>query len=79
MGQSSDPDDRIHSGPHPDARAGHPGFDQDLHRFKYAMALFFGPIHGLGFSSYLRNLLLSGAAIGLSLILYVERWPFSPA
>ncbi len=95
------------------------------HRFKYAIAMFFGLIHGLGFSNYLRsllgseqelllplfsfnlglelgqimivlivllvsfilvniigmkrrewNLLLSGAAIGVSLILCVERWPF---
>jgi hypothetical protein len=95
------------------------------HRFKYATALFFGLIHGMGFSSYLRsllgtegnlvgplfafnvgleigqviivlivlfvsflvtdiigmkkrewNLLLSGAAIGVSLVLCVERWPF---
>ena len=95
------------------------------HRFKYATALFFGLIHGLGFSNYLRsllgserelvlplfsfnlglelgqimivgivllvsfllvevlgvkkrdwNLLLSGAAIGISLILCIERWPF---
>ena len=94
------------------------------HRFKYAIALFFGLIHGLGFSNYLRsllgseqdlilplfsfnlglelgqimivlavllvsyvlvnftgmkrkewNLILSGAAIGVSLILCVERWP----
>jgi hypothetical protein len=99
--------------------------DRASHRFKYAMALFFGLIHGLGFSNYLRsllgteqdlllplfsfnlglelgqimivlivlgvsfilvnvvgmkrrewNLLLSGAAIGVSLILCVERWPF---
>jgi hypothetical protein len=98
--------------------------DRASHRFKYAMALFFGLIHGLGFSNYLRsllgteqdlllplfsfnlglelgqimivlvvllvsfilvnivgmkrrewNLLLSGAAIGVSLILCVERWP----
>jgi len=27
------------------------------HRFKYVTALFFGLIHGLGFSNYLRNLL----------------------
>ena len=95
------------------------------HRFKYGMALFFGLIHGLGFSNYLRsllgsennlllplfsfnlgieiaqvvvvlivlivsfllvdvlgmkrrewNLLLSGAAMGVSLILCIERWPF---
>ena len=94
------------------------------HRLKYAMALFFGLIHGLGFSNYLRsllggeqelvlplfafnlgleigqilivglvlvisvllvqaggvkrrdwNLLLSGAAMGVSLILCIERWP----
>ena len=96
------------------------------HNFKYGTALFFGLIHGLGFSSYLRsllgtennlliplfsfnvglelgqimiviivlilsflavdaagmkrrdwNLLLSGAAIGVSLILCIERWPFA--
>ena len=102
------------------------GSDHTLsHRFKYAIAMFFGLIHGLGFSNYLRsllgteqdlllplfsfnlglelgqimivlvvllvsfvlvniiglkrrewNLLLSGAAIGVSLILCVERWPF---
>lgn len=102
------------------------GSDHALsHRFKYAVAMFFGLIHGLGFSNYLRsllgseqdlllplfsfnlglelgqimivllvllvsfvlvnvfgmkrrewNLLLSGAAIGVSLILCVERWPF---
>jgi hypothetical protein len=95
------------------------------HRIKYAIAMFFGLIHGLGFSNYLRsllgteqdlllplfsfnlglelgqimivlvvllvsftlvniigmkrrewNLLLSGAAIGVSLILCVERWPW---
>lgn len=99
--------------------------DAASHRFKYSIALFFGLIHGLGFSNYLRsllgseqdlllplfsfnlglelgqimivlmillvsfvlvnlvgmkrrewNLLLSGAAIGVSLILCVERWPF---
>ena len=102
------------------------GSDQTLsHRFKYGIAMFFGLIHGLGFSNYLRsllgteqdlllplfsfnlglelgqimivlivlmvssvlvnivgmkrrewNLLLSGAAIGVSLILCVERWPW---
>lgn len=102
------------------------GSDPTLsHRFKYATAMFFGLIHGLGFSNYLRsllgteqdlllplfsfnlglelgqimivlivlmvssflvnivgmkrrewNLLLSGAAIGVSLILCVERWPW---
>ena len=95
------------------------------HFFKYCMALFFGFIHGLGFSNYLRNLLgsesnltkplfafnlgielgqliivaiillitaltihlghakkrewnliLSGAGIGVSLILILERFPF---
>ena len=94
------------------------------HRFKYGVALFFGLIHGLGFSNFLRsllggeqelvlplfafnlgleigqilivivvlfisfllvevggvkrrdwNLLLSGAAMGVSLILCIERWP----
>ena len=94
------------------------------HRFKYIVALFFGLIHGLGFSNYLRallgderellvplfsfnlgielgqliivgvvllisfllvhiagikrrdwNLLLSGAAMGVSLVLCIERWP----
>lgn len=94
------------------------------YKFKYGTALFFGLIHGLGFSNYLRsllgtekdlllplfsfnlglelgqilivililllaylsvsimdmkkrewNLLLSGAAIGVSLILCIERWP----
>ncbi|MFC2098378.1 HupE/UreJ family protein [Bacteroidota bacterium] len=94
------------------------------YRFKYGIALFFGLIHGMGFSNYLRsllgteeslltplfsfnmglelgqvmiviivlllsfllvdilamkrrdwNLLLSGAAIGVSLILCIERWP----
>ncbi len=27
------------------------------HKFKYAMAMFFGLIHGLGFSNYLKNIL----------------------
>ena len=98
--------------------------DAVSHRVKYAIALFFGLIHGLGFSNYLRSLLgteqdlllplfsfnlglelgqimivlavlllsfalvnlvgmkrrewsliLSGAALGVSLILCVERWP----
>lgn len=96
-----------------------------LHRLKYAAALFFGLIHGLGFSNYLRSLLgsesslfvpllsfnigieggqliivavimlltllvvdvfryarrdwhllLSGAGMGISLILMIERFPF---
>ena len=95
-----------------------------FHRFKYATALFFGLIHGLGFSNYLRgllgeeehillplfsfnlgleigqifivitvlivsallvnlagvrrrdwNLVLSGAAMGVSLILIIDRLP----
>ena len=99
--------------------------DAVSHRVKYAIALFFGLIHGLGFSNYLRsllgteqdlllplfsfnlglelgqimvvlavlllsfvlvnlvgmkrrewNLILSGASLGVSLILCVERWPF---
>lgn len=32
-------------------------FSQRLHSFKYFAALFFGLIHGLGFSNYLRSLL----------------------
>lgn len=96
-----------------------------LHVVKYAMALFFGLIHGLGFSNYLRSLLgsekglvlplfsfnvgieagqllivvavlaitfvlvewlhysrrewhvlLSGAGLGISLVLMIERFPF---
>ncbi len=96
-----------------------------LHYLKYAAALFFGLIHGLGFSNYLRSLLgaessilvpllsfnlgieagqilmvalimlltllivdllhytrrewhvlLSGAGLGISLVLMVERFPF---
>ena len=95
------------------------------HKYKYALALFFGLIHGLGFSNYLRsllsredslagplfsfnlgielgqiiivscfmlagllvinlmkarfrdwNLVISGAGIGISLILIFERLPF---
>ena len=98
--------------------------ERGAHRFKYLLALFFGLIHGLGFSNYLRsllgeerelfmplfsfnlgleigqilivaivllislllvsfaglrrrdwNLLLSGAAMGVALILCIERWP----
>lgn len=96
-----------------------------LHKLKYAAALFFGLIHGLGFSNYLRallgsedsllvplfsfnlgielgqilivaaillvtilvvdvlkyarrdwHLLLSGAGLGISLVLMIERFPF---
>ncbi len=96
-----------------------------LHKFKYLAALFFGLIHGLGFSNYLRallgseksmllplfsfnlgietgqilivaiilllsmvavdllkyprrdwHLILSGAGLGISLILMIERFPF---
>ena len=99
--------------------------DTVSHRFKYGTALFFGLIHGLGFSGYLRsllgiesklvlplfsfnlgleigqimivlivlgvsfllvnvagmkrgdwNLILSGAAMGVSLTLCIDRWPF---
>jgi len=101
------------------------GAGKALHRMKYAAALFFGLIHGLGFSNYLRSLLgsesslfvpllsfnigieagqllivaaiilfsflvvdlaryprrdwhilLSGAGMGVSLILMIERFPF---
>ncbi|PID89493.1 MAG: HupE / UreJ protein [Bacteroidia bacterium] len=34
-----------------------PDFSAGLHMLKYATALFFGLIHGLGFSNYLRSLL----------------------
>lgn len=99
--------------------------NQKHHLFKYVMALFFGLIHGLGFSNYLHsmldsesslikplfafnlgielgqliivlillaltaltinighakkrewNLVLSGAGLGVSLILILERFPF---
>ena len=99
-------------------------FSRSVHLFKYSLALFFGLIHGLGFSTYLRSLLgtessivtplfafnlgvetgqlilvtiiilvnyllirffsmkqhdwkvlLSGAGIGVSLILMGSRWP----
>ncbi len=99
-------------------------FSPGIHLFKYSLALFFGLIHGLGFSNYLRSLLgtessivvplfsfnlgveigqlgivtliilmnyllirffslkqhdwklvLSGAGIGVSLILMGSRWP----
>jgi hypothetical protein len=32
-------------------------FNSNLHKFKYAAGLFFGLIHGMGFSSYLTSLL----------------------
>ncbi len=100
-------------------------FSSSLHLFKYFAALFFGLIHGLGFSNYLRsllsnendmltplfafnvgvelgqilivlgflsfaflmvrffrvkyrewNLVVSGAGIGVSIVLMIERWPF---
>ncbi len=100
-------------------------FSKTLHRFKYFVALFFGLIHGLGFSNYLRsllgaednillplfsfnlgielgqliivstflllgilfvrflgadkrewNLVVSGAGLGISLLLIIERLPF---
>ncbi len=99
--------------------------DKKLHHFKYGLAMFFGLIHGLGFSNYLRNLLgneenivsplfafnigleigqiiivitylslasflvyflkvkrrdlsliMAGAAVGISIILMIERWPY---
>jgi len=31
--------------------------DKKMHHLKYALAMFFGLIHGLGFSNYLRELL----------------------
>ena len=96
-----------------------------IHKIKYSIALFFGLIHGLGFSNYLKqilgseenlfeplfafnigveagqliivillliitytftrilrikprewNLIISGAGLGISFILMLERWPF---
>ena len=44
------------------------GVSKLLHYLKYAAALFFGLIHGLGFSNYLRSLL--GAEKGLALPLF---------
>ena len=38
--------------------------------FRYGMALFFGLIHGLGFSNYLRTLLLQSKAIGWPLFAF---------
>jgi hypothetical protein len=38
-------------------------FSTTLHRFKYGMALLFGLIHGMGFSTYLRSLLGREASI----------------
>jgi len=37
--------------------------NKQLHTFKYAAALFFGLIHGLGFSNYLHNLLGNESSI----------------
>ena len=34
-------------------------FSKSHHRYKYGLAMFFGLIHGLGFSNYLRSLLSS--------------------
>jgi hypothetical protein len=40
-------------------------FNSNLHKFKYLAALFFGLIHGMGFSGYLISLLgTSGSIIG---------------
>jgi hypothetical protein len=44
------------------------GKDGASSRVKYALALFFGLIHGLGFSSYLRNLLGGGQSVVLPLL-----------
>ncbi len=38
-------------------------FSRRVHLFKYSLAMFFGLIHGLGFSSYLRSLLGSEQSI----------------
>jgi hypothetical protein len=40
-----------------------PDYSSRHHIYKYAMALFFGLIHGMGFSNYLRSLLLSEQSI----------------
>lgn len=37
---------------------------------KYGMALFFGLIHGMGFSNFLRSLLLPSQAIGIPLLAF---------
>jgi len=42
-------------------------FSRRVHLFKYSLALFFGLIHGLGFSSYLRSLLGGETSIVLPL------------
>ena len=100
-------------------------FNSSLHKAKYVFAGFFGLIHGLGFSNYLKallgihnniwepllafnlgveagqiiivlllltltliftgilkikarewNLVISGAGLGVSILLMIERWPF---
>ncbi len=38
-------------------------FSRSVHLFKYSLALFFGLIHGLGFSTYLRSLLGTESSI----------------
>jgi hypothetical protein len=42
-------------------------FSRSVHLFKYSLALFFGLIHGLGFSTYLRSLLGTASSIVLPL------------
>lgn len=44
--------------------------NRQLHRLKYAAALFFGLIHGLGFSTYLRNLLGSESSLAKPLLAF---------
>ncbi len=43
-------------------------FYTSSHRFKYAAALFFGLIHGMGFSNYLRGLLSGEESLFLPLL-----------
>ncbi len=45
-------------------------FNSKLHMFKYAMAMFFGLIHGLGFSNYLKSLLGNEKGIVKSLFAF---------
>lgn len=45
-------------------------FSRNLHIFKYATALFFGLIHGLGFSNYLKGLLLAEKELAMPLFAF---------
>lgn len=45
-------------------------FSRNLHLFKYFTALFFGLIHGLGFSNYLKSLLLGEDNLTLPLFAF---------